>query len=429
MNKIIKSICEKKSKIAIIGLGYVGLPLALRFAKAGFKVFGYDTNVSKINSLAKKKSYLETIQNKTISQFVNTSFFPTSDKLKIKKCDIFIICVPTPITKNKTPDMFFIEKSAELIDPFIRKNTIISLESTTYPGTTEDYFLPLITKKNLKPGVDVNLIYSPERIDPGNENFNVGNTPKVLAGKTPACAKIGKYLYEKITKIHLVQNIRTAEFTKLLENIFRSVNIGFVNEMKIIADKLDIDIFETIKAASSKPFGYMPFYPGPGLGGHCIPVDPFILAWRAKEFDVPAKFIELSGEINDQMPKYVVEKCVSILNANNKKVKNSKVIILGVTYKKNSADLRESPSIKIIKLLLEMKAKISLSDKFLPKYLKIKEKKLLNLKFTKNLLKNFDCIILLTDHDYFDYKNIKKTSKLLVDCRGRFEVSSKVIRA
>jgi UDP-N-acetyl-D-glucosamine dehydrogenase len=199
--------------------------------------------------------------------------------------------------------------------------------------------------------------------------------------------------------------------------------------MKIIADKLDIDIFETIKAASSKPFGYMPFYPGPGLGGHCIPVDPFILAWRAKEFDVPAKFIELSGEINDQMPKYVVEKCVSILNANNKKVKNSKVIILGVTYKKNSADLRESPSIKIIKLLLEMKAKISLSDKFLPKYLKIKEKKLLNLTFTKNLLKNFDCIILLTDHDYFDYKNIKKTSKLLVDCRGRFEVSSKVIRA
>ena len=327
MKNLIKIIKNQKAKIAIIGLGYVGLPLALRFSRVGFRVVGYDLNKSKIKNLLKKKSYLETVPNDSINNFLGKFFFPTSNKAKLKNCDIYIICVPTPITKNKTPDVTDIKNAANLISNYIRKNTLISLESTTYPGTTEEFFLPLIINKKLKPGFDVSLIYSPERIDPGNESFDVGNTPKVLAGKTSSCAKIGKLLYEKITKIHKVSNLRTAEFTKLLENIFRSVNIGFVNEMKIIADKLNIDIFETIKAASSKPFGYMPFFPGPGLGGHCIPVDPFILAWKAKELDVHAKFIELSGEINDQMPNYVVEKCSSVLNNNNQKLKDSKIII------------------------------------------------------------------------------------------------------
>jgi len=429
MKNLIKIIKNQKAKIAIIGLGYVGLPLALRFSRVGFRVVGYDLNKSKIKNLLKKKSYLETVPNDSINNFLGKFFFPTSNKAKLKNCDIYIICVPTPITKNKTPDVTDIKNAANLISNYIRKNTLISLESTTYPGTTEEFFLPLIINKKLKPGFDVSLIYSPERIDPGNESFDVGNTPKVLAGKTSSCAKIGKLLYEKITKIHKVSNLRTAEFTKLLENIFRSVNIGFVNEMKIIADKLNIDIFETIKAASSKPFGYMPFFPGPGLGGHCIPVDPFILAWKAKELDVHAKFIELSGEINDQMPNYVVEKCSSVLNNNNQKLKDSKIIILGASYKKNSSDLRESPSLKVINLLDHMHAKVNISDNYLPKKIKTKNLTITNLKFSKNLLKRFDCVILLTDHDYFDYELIKKESKLIVDCRGRFKSSNKIIMA
>lgn len=426
MSLLLRKIKKKKSTICIVGLGYVGLPLAISFSKLGFKVIGYDTDDNKIQKLINNKIYVDTIKIKEFVSIKKKIFF-TSNEKKISNSDIFIICVPTPITKNKSPDVSFLEESKHLVSKFKLKNKCIILESTTYPGTTEEFFLPVSKKQKLQTGKNFYLAYSPERIDPGNQEFKVDNTPKVVSGYTTNCLKIVNTLYSFITKTYAVKNLKTAEFTKLIENVYRSVNIGFVNEMKLIADKLDIDIFESILAASTKPFGFVPFFPGPGLGGHCIPVDPFLLSWKAKELDYNARFIELSGQINDYMPIYIVQKLTELLNQNDKNIKNCKILLIGVAYKKNSNDIRESPAIKIIQKLHEQKAKIFFEDNFV-ELKKVDNAFKININYKK--LNKYDAVMIISDHDYIDYKKLEKNSKLIVDCRGRLKKITKTkIRA
>lgn len=429
MKNLIKLIKQKKASISIIGLGYVGLPLAIKFSKLGFDVYGYENDSKKISSLNKNVIYVDTIQKADFIRVKDKKFKFGNNFNQLSNSDVFIICVPTPITKNKSPDMRFLNESKKIIKKLNLKNKAIILESTTYPGTTEELFLPIIKLKKLKIGKDVSIIYSPERIDPGNKNFRVDNTPKIVSGHTNECLKISKLLYKNITNIFAVSNIKTAEFTKILENVYRSINIGFVNEMKMISDKLNIDIFEVISAAKTKPFGYVPFYPGPGLGGHCIPVDPYLLSWKAKKLNINTRFIELSGEINNHMPDYVSKKVINLLCKNFKNTKRKKILILGVSYKKNSADTRETPSIKIIQNLEKRGFDIYVSDKYCSKYY-LEKNNLKNINLNSKNIKKFHCIVIVTDHDYFNYPLIEKKAKLIVDCRGRIKKISKTkIRA
>ncbi len=423
MKNLIKLIKQKKANISIIGLGYVGLPLAIKFSKLGFNVYGYETDKQKISSLNKNVIYVDTIKKRDFIKVKDKKFKFGDNFNQLSNSNIYIICVPTPITKNKSPDMRFLNESKRLVKKLNLKNKAVILESTTYPGTTEELFLPIIKSKKLKIGKDVSIIYSPERIDPGNKNFRVDNTTKIVSGYTNECLKISKLLYQNITKIYAVSNIKTAEFTKILENVYRSINIGFVNEMKMISDKLNIDIFEVISAAKTKPFGYVPFYPGPGLGGHCIPIDPYLLSWKAKKLNINTRFIELSGEINNHMPDYVSKKVINILAKNFKKINKKKILILGVSYKKNSADTRETPSIKIIQNLEKKGFDIYVSDKYCSKsYLKTNNLK--NIHLNSKNIKKFDCIVIVTDHDYFNYSLIEQKAKLVVDCRGRIKKTS-----
>ena len=409
MKNLIKLIKQKKASISIIGLGYVGLPLAIKFSKLGFDVYGYENDSKKISSLNKNVIYVDTIQKADFIRVKDKKFKFGNNFNQLSNSDVFIICVPTPITKNKSPDMRFLNESKKIIKKLNLKNKAIILESTTYPGTTEELFLPIIKAKKLKIGKDVSIIYSPERIDPGNKNFRVDNTPKIVSGHTNECLKISKLLYKNITNIFAVSNIKTAEFTKILENVYRSINIGFVNEMKMISDKLNIDIFEVISAAKTKPFGYVPFYPGPGLGGHCIPVDPYLLSWKAKKLNINTRFIELSGEINNHMPDYVSKKVINLLCKNFKNTKRKKILILGVSYKKNSADTRETPSIKIIQNLEKRGFDIYVSDKYCSKYY-LEKNNLKNINLNSKNIKKFHCIVIVTDHDYFNYPLIEKKS-------------------
>ncbi len=429
MKKLKKLIKSKKAKICVIGLGYVGLPLAIKFAKKGFEVFGFDNDYKKIKDLKNNYIYVDTVLKKDFIKVKNKNFTFGNNKENLKKYDVFIVCVPTPLTKNKTPDMYFLLQSKKLLLNVDLEDKAIVLESTTYPGTTEELYIPIIQSKNLKLGKNVSLIYSPERIDPGNKKFNVENTPKIISGLTKSCLQIAEELYKNITKTYSVSGIKTAEFTKLLENIYRSINIGFVNEMKMISDRLKIDIYEVIRAASTKPFGYVPFYPGPGLGGHCIPIDPFLLSWKAKKLNINTRFIELSGEINNYMPIYAVKKIKKILTLNKKKIKKSKILLLGLSYKKNSSDTRETPSIKIINLLKNLGCKVDVSDKYCSiSYLK--KYKLKNVEVNVNNVKKYDCIAIVTDHSYFNYKMIEKHANLIVDCRGKIKkITKQRIRA
>ena len=424
MKNLSKLIKEKRAKISIIGLGYVGLPLAIKFSKLGFKVYGYETDKNKISNLHKNSIYVDTIKRKDFLKVKNKNFKYGYDFKLFSRSDVFIICVPTPIKKNKSPDMRFLNESKNLIKKLNLKNKVIALESTTYPGTTEELFIPIIKSKKLKIGKDISLIYSPERIDPGNKNFTVENTTKIVSGYSNECLNISKLLYKNITKVFPVSNIKTAEFTKILENVYRSINIGFVNEMKMISDKLKIDIFEVISAAKTKPFGYVPFYPGPGLGGHCIPVDPYLLSWKAKKLNINPRFIELSGEINNHMPDYVSQKVLKIIVKNHNNIIGKKILILGVSYKKNSADTRETPSIKIIDNLRSRGFDIYVSDKYCSESY-LKKNRLKNINLNSKNIKKFDCIVIITDHDYFDYSLIEKKGKLIVDCRGRIKKISK----
>lgn len=431
--ELLRSLSSKNSEITIVGLGYVGLPLALSFCEAGYKVLGIDIDEEKIKKINSGISYINHIGNERIIRSIeNNKFFTTTDFAKTTNSEGIILCVPTPLGKNREPNLTFIKKTVELLLPHLRPGKVISLESTTYPGTTEEIVKPLIEQKGLIIGKDIFLIYSPEREDPGNLNFSLSDIPKVLGGITKKCSIIGEALYKNIVKkTIIVRDTKTAEMTKLLENIYRSVNIGLVNELKPLAETMGIDLHEVIKAASTKPFGFSAYYPGPGLGGHCLPIDPFYLTWKAKEYGMNTRFIELAGEINQSMPKYVVQKTIEALNDSFLSVKGSKILLLGVAYKKNVDDLRESPSIEILNLLSEKGADIQYADPYVKEIPAMRKEsiRLKSIALSEEGLKSFDIVLLLTDHDLFDYELINKFSKVIIDTRGRFKLTKKIIRA
>ena len=436
-NKLIinalENIRKRNESIAVVGLGYVGLPLALTFAENDFSVIGIDVDLQKINKLKNKESYLKHIKNSRISRTIETKkLIPTSDFSKAEECMAIILCVPTPLNKNREPDLTYVTNTLNSLKSFLRKGQLLSLESTTYPGTTEEVLKPTIESLGFEIGQDFFLIYSPEREDPGNKKYSTSSIPKIIGGITPICREIGIELYSKIIeKLVPVSSTRAAEITKLLENIHRAVNIGLMNELKILSDKMDIDLYEIIDAAATKPFGFTPYYPGPGLGGHCIPIDPFYLTWKAREYGMNTKFIELAGEINASMPQYVIEKIFNLLNERSKSIKDSKILVLGLSYKKNIDDIRESPSLEIIYNLLKRGAIVKYNDPFVPKLQKVRKYDLdiENVNLTEKTLRTFDCVLLLTDHDEFPYELIKNNSNLIIDTRGRFNLSDNIFRA
>lgn len=412
---------KNKTVIGVVGLGYVGIPLMLRYVLIGYKVIGFDIDQEKIDTLMKGKSYIDHISSEFIKKSVVQGFKATTDFSRVTECDAIILCVPTPLNKYREPDLSFVIDTIETAVPYLRKGQVLSLESTTYPGTTEEELLPRIEAVGLKVGIDFFLIYSPEREDPGNPDFETKTIPKVVGGHTEACAEVGLALYQPaIDEVVLVSSTKIAEMTKLLENIHRAVNIGLVNEMKIIADKMGIDIHEVIRAAATKPFGFTPYFPGPGLGGHCIPIDPFYLTWKAKEYGLSTHFIELAGEINTNMPKWVIAKLIDALNDREKSLKGSKVLVLGISYKKNVDDMRESPSVELMELLLKKGAIVHYSDPYLPIFPKMRNHyfNLQSIELIADNIKNYDCLLLATNHDGFDYELIKSNAQLIIDTRG-----------
>lgn len=409
--------------IGIIGLGYVGLPLAIRAANVGYKVTGFDIDEKKTTFINSGKTYIKHIDAEDITTATSQGFRATTDFSEITQMDAIIICVPTPLNKYREPDLSFIISTMETIMPYLRANQIISLESTTYPGTTDEEIVPRVEKLGFTVGQDYFVVFSPEREDPGNLHYTTATIPKIVGGYTKKCLEHGVNLYSKmIEKVVPVSSTKVAELTKLLENIHRSVNIGLVNEMKIIADKMDIDIHEVIDAAATKPFGFTPYYPGPGLGGHCIPIDPFYLTWKAKEFGLHTRFIELAGEINSDMPHWVVGKITYALNKKSKSIRNSKILVIGIAYKKNIDDMRESPSVEVMELLTALGAKVDYHDNLVPKFPPMRKHhfELSSVDLTPALIASYDCVALLTDHDYIDYSMLQNNAQLLVDTRGKY---------
>ena len=420
--EIIDKINKRSAKIGIIGLGYVGLPLVIRFCEEGFNVLGFDIDPQKVSHLNQGNSYIKHIPSDTIQRLAAKKVFSaTADMSKLREANAIIICVPTPLTDKREPDMQYVENTAKEIAKNLRKGQLVSLESTTYPGTTEELLLPLFTEKGLKAGKDFFLVFSPEREDPGRKDFTTKTTPKIIGGVTSNCLQAGEALYSKIVdKVVKVSSPKAAEMTKLLENIYRSVNIALVNELKMLCDRMGIDIWEVIEAAKTKPFGFQAFYPGPGLGGHCIPVDPFYLTWKAREYDFSTRFIELAGEINTSMPYYVVGKAADALNSKGVAIKGSKVLVLGAAYKKDVDDMRESPAVHVIELLQSKGAKVDYNDPYVPKLPKLRGHTL-NMKSVKldgKTTKKYDCVVIVTDHSSYDYRWLAKESRLLVDSRG-----------
>lgn len=420
---LIGKLNDKSALISIVGLGYVGLPLMIRYAQVGYNVLAVDIDINKVNLLNSGTSYIAHIPSDKLHDLKN-AYVATNDFSKIKEADAIILCVPTPLNKYREPDLSFIIDTMEAIRPHLRKGQIISLESTTYPGTTIEELKPRIESIGLTVGEDVFLVFSPEREDPANAHFNTASIPKVCGGDTPACLKAGLALYNQvINKMVPVSSTKAAEMTKLLENIHRAVNIGLVNEMKIVADKMDIDIYEVIAAAATKPFGFVPYYPGPGLGGHCIPIDPFYLTWKAREYGLHTRFIELAGEINSNMPKWVIDKLVDALNERGKAVNGSQILVLGISYKKNIDDVRESPAIALMEILRAKGSVVHYSDPHVPVFPKMREHHfdLASVQLTHDNIAQYDCVILATAHDAFDYPLIKEFAKLIVDTRGVFQ--------
>lgn len=430
---LVRKLGSKEAIIGIVGLGYVGLPLMLRFCEVGFRVLGFDIDESKVDLLKQGKSYIEHISQEAIARVSGKAFIPTIDFSKIAEADALILCVPTPLNRYREPDMSYVLGTTEAIVPYLRPGQLVSLESTTYPGTTEEELKPRIEKRGLKVGEDVFLVFSPEREDPGNPNFTTRTIPKVCGGVTPACLDVGVALYEQvIDKVVPVSSTQAAELTKLLENIHRAVNIGLLNEMKIVADKMGIDIHEVIRAAATKPFGFVPYYPGPGLGGHCIPIDPFYLTWKAREYGVHTRFIELAGEINASMPDYVISKVSVALNLAKKSINGSRVLVLGIAYKKNLDDMRESPSVVLMEKLQALGANVDYSDPHIPTFPKMREHHfdLHSIDLNPDSLAAYDCVLLATDHDRFDYELIKTYARHIVDSRGRYlEPHAKITKA
>lgn len=431
--QLIEKIQGKEAKIGIVGLGYVGLPLVLRFSEMGFPVLGFDIAEDKIEMINGGRSPIEHIGQDRLSAAVATGFEATADFSRAGEADVLILCVPTPLNKYREPDLSFVVDTVASLLPHIRSGQLMSLESTTYPGTTVEELAPRIESRGFTIGADYFLVYSPEREDPGNPDFTTHTIPKVCGGHTPACLEAGKALYGSvIDRVVPVSSTQVAELTKLLENIHRAVNIGLVNEMKIVADRMGINIREVIDAAATKPFGFVPYYPGPGLGGHCIPIDPFYLTWKAREYGVSTRFIELAGEVNGAMPEYVVGKIKGALNDRLKSVKGSKILVLGIAYKPNVDDMRESPSVFIMEMLRDLGAEISYSDPHVPVFPKMREHHfdLSSIELSPEGLAGFDCVLLATDHARFDYDAIAEHASLIVDSRGRFDVNlDKVVSA
>ncbi len=430
---LLDKIASKKAVIGIVGLGYVGLPLMLRFSEVGYKVLGFDIDATKVEALNAGKSYIEHIEAAKIAEARACGFEATTDFSRAGEADTLILCVPTPLNKYREPDISFIIDTTEALKPYLRKGHLVSLESTTYPGTTDEELLPRIESRGLKVGEDAFLVFSPEREDPGNPDFTTRTIPKVCGGVTPACQEVGLALYGAvIDKVVPVSSTRAAEMTKLLENIHRAINIGLVNEMKIVADKMDIDIHEVIRAAATKPFGFVPYYPGPGLGGHCIPIDPFYLTWKAREYGVHTRFIELAGEVNSSMPDYVVAKVASALNQRKKSINGSRVLVLGIAYKKNVDDMRESPSVFLMEKLRDLGAEVAYSDPHVPVFPKMREHHfdLSSVQLSPESIAGYDCVLLATDHEKFDYPMIRANAKLIVDSRGKYlERADNIVKA
>ncbi|MFW5832286.1 MAG: nucleotide sugar dehydrogenase, partial [Prolixibacteraceae bacterium] len=417
-NQITEKIISGKVKTGIIGLGYVGLPLAVNFAEAGLKVTGFDKNQEKVDKINHGTNYIKDIRDAVLREVVeNISLTATTDFSRISECDALLICVPTPLDRFKKPDMSFIEDACRDIGKHMKPGTFISLESTTYPTTTEDFMLPIIEETSkLKHGTDFWLAYSPERVDPGNKNFHTRNTPKVLGALTSDGLEIGKMIYSKaIEKIHTVSSPRVAEMVKILENTYRLVNISLINELALLAGKMDINIWEVIEAAKTKPFGFQAFYPGPGIGGHCIPLDPFYLEHIAKKYNFDLSMIHSAGHINMRMPHYMYIKIATALNRHKKAVNGSKVLFLGVAYKPNIDDERESPVLEIMDITKHKGGEVAYHDPFIPKIKTGESNELLSVVLTKEILQQADCVVLSTNHDAFDVDFIRRNAQMIVD--------------
>lgn len=428
----------RKAGVGVVGMGYVGLPLALLFVRQGFKLIGFDIDPEKVEELGSGESYLSHIGDEDIRAALDTGRFDvTTDFSRVNEVHAILLCVPTPLTDNRQPDMSYIEGTCRTIAPHLVAGQLVTLESTTYPGTTREVMKPLLEREDLTLGESLFLGYSPEREDPGNPEFGVQDIPKVVSGLTEKCAALTRALYSTAFKtVTSVSSCETAEATKLLENIFRSVNIAMVNELKVLFDRMGIDVWEVIEAASTKPFGFMPFYPGPGLGGHCIPIDPFYLTWRARQYELTTRFIELAGEVNTNMPFYVVERAADALNSERKSLKGSEAMVIGLAYKPNVNDDRESPAWRILELLNEKGAGISYHDPYIPKTERTRKYdfQLFSEPLTPDNIASKDLIIIVTDHDNIDYRNIAAHAKLIVDTRNALrkrslEASGRLVQA
>lgn len=420
-------------KVGILGLGYVGIPLAVRIAEVGLQVIGFDIDQDRVQRLNAGASPIKHISPDSIATMIREGFEATLDFSRAAECDALIICVPTPLGKTREPDLSYVTSTMDSIAPYLRAGQLLSLESTTWPGTTEEVLRPYVDRAGLTPGKDFYLVYSPEREDPGNSEFETRTIPKVVGGTTPACCAKGVELYGKfIDRVVNVSSTQAAEMTKLLENIHRSINIGLVNELKVVTDRMGLDIFEIIDAAKSKPFGFTAYYPGPGIGGHCIPIDPFYLTWKAREFGLHTRFIELAGEVNEAMPRYVVDKVIEALNARKKALRGSRILALGIAYKRDVDDMRESPSVFVMEHLRDWGAEIEYFDPNVPHFPRMREHhfELSSIELTAEKIAGYDAIVLLTDHSDFDYDLIAQHAQLIVDTRGKYrEPRDNVVRA
>ncbi len=417
-----------RGTVGVIGLGYVGLPLSATFAEAGFDVIGFDVDASKVEQLAAGRSYIRHIPSDRLTKILvdqpgqaGRSFFPTADFARLADCDAVLICVPTPLTRNREPDLSFVTGTGETVARYLRAGQLVVLESTTYPGTTDDVLRPILEKGGLRVGIDFHLAFSPEREDPNNPNFNTKTIPKVVGGTTQVCGAVACALYGAvIDRIVPVSSAQVAEAAKLLENIYRSVNIALVNELKVLFDRMGLDVWEVISAAATKPFGFTAFYPGPGLGGHCIPIDPFYLTWKARQYDLTTRFIELAGEVNHAMPAFVVQKVMDALNDRGRSLRGSRVLVLGISYKKDLDDTRESPSLKVVDLLQRKGAEVSYHDPYVPALARSRRYNLglQSQPLTRETLASVDVVVITTDHTEVDYDLVVEAAPLVVDTRN-----------
>jgi UDP-N-acetyl-D-glucosamine dehydrogenase len=429
---LLRKLDERTARIGVIGLGYVGLPLALRFAAVGYPVLGFDIDAARVLALNEGRSYLGHIAAKAVAEArASGRIEATTEVARAADCDALIVCVPTPLTRHREPDLSFVIATVDALAPHLRPGQVMVLESTTYPGTTEEELKPRIESRGFKVGSEVFLCFSPEREDPGNPDYGTRTIPRICGGTTPACLEVGLALYRSvIDRVVAVSSTQVAEMTKLLENVHRAVNIALVNEMKVICDRMGMDVHEVIRAAATKPFGFVPYWPGPGLGGHCIPIDPFYLTWKARQYGVHTRFVELAGEVNHAMPGWVIQKLADGLNDRGRPVKGSRCLVLGVAYKKNVDDLRESPALELMRLLVRRGAVVHYTDPHVPSLPREHGFELESVALDAAAVASYDVVLIATNHDAFDYALLKRHAKLIVDTRGVYlEPAANVVKA